>query len=59
MARGGFFAGGDYVPYLPGALSRSTPTSVQEFRKKRTVVCSHCRREVPLRDRCIFCDSRL
>ena len=56
MARGGYFAGGDYVPYRPGALSKSTSTSVKEFRKQRTIVCPNCKQEVPLREKCIFCD---
>jgi hypothetical protein len=45
MARGGYFAGGDYVPYQPGTLSYSTPTSVSEFRKQTTVICPKCKQE--------------
>ncbi len=59
MARGGYFAGGDYVHYQPGALSYSTPTSAREFRKQKTIVCPNCKREVPLKGKCIFCDSIL
>lgn len=33
MARGGYFAGSDWVPYTPGTLSHSTATSVQEIKK--------------------------
>ena len=57
MARGGYFQGGDYVPYQPGALSGSSATSAKEFRKQETIVCPNCKREVPLRDKCIFCDN--
>ena len=59
MSRGGYFAGGDYVPYRPGTLSHSTPTSVREFTKQNTTFCSNCGREVPLKDKCIFCDNNL
>ncbi|WP_405286957.1 hypothetical protein [Methanobrevibacter sp.] len=59
MPRGGFFAGGDYVPYMPGTLSYSTPTSVREFRKQETAFCPKCKRTVPLKDRCVFCDNIL
>ena len=57
MARGGYFAGGDYVPYKPGALSKSTPTSVKEFRKHVTKICPKCKNKVPLKDKCIFCGN--
>lgn len=59
MARGGYFAGGDYVPYRPGTLSKSTSTSVKEFRKQQTIVCPKCKNEVPLKDKCVFCDNVL
>lgn len=56
MPRGGYFAGGDYVAYQPGTLSYSTPTSLKEITKQKTAVCPNCKREVPFKDKCIFCD---
>lgn len=57
MSRGGYFAGGDYVPYRPGTLSHSTATSAKEFKRQPTIVCPNCKREVPLKDECIFCGN--
>lgn len=59
MARGGYFAGSDYVPYEEGPLSKSSPTSRREIHKQKTIVCSNCKREVPFKEICIFCDSIL
>lgn len=58
MARG-YFAGSDWVPYQPGNLSHSTPTSVQEFRKQETIKCPKCGNIVPLKDYCIARDFKL
>lgn len=57
MPRGGYFAGGDYVPYQPGNLTKSTSTSAKEFRKQKTIICPRCKREVPLKRRCVFCGN--
>ena len=57
MPRGGYFAGGDYVPYQAGTLSYSTATSAKEFKKQQTIHCPNCKREVPLRNKCVFCDT--
>lgn len=59
MARGGFFAGNDYVPYEEGALSKSSPTSLKEFKKQKTIKCPKCGREVPYKRICVFCDNVL
>lgn len=59
MARGGYYNGGDYVAYKEGRLSKSSATSASEFRKQKTVTCPGCARQVPKRDFCIFCDTRL
>lgn len=59
MARGGFFEGNHWVPYKSGTLSRSTSTSVQEFRKQATIKCPKCGNIVPLKDFCIACDFNL
>ena len=58
MARGGYYQGSDYVPYQEGSLSKSSATSAKEFKKQETVICPNCNREVPLRDRCVFCDYK-
>lgn len=59
MARGGFFAGNDYVPYESGPLSASTATSLNERQKQKTIICPKCKREVPYKKICIFCDNIL
>lgn len=59
MARGGYFAGSDWVPYEPGALSHSTPTSVQEITKQNSIKCPGCGNLVPLKESCIFCGADL
>ena len=59
MARGGYFAGSDYVPYEPGLLSKSSATSRKETRKQKTIFCPKCKRDVPYRKICIFCDNVL
>ena len=59
MPRGGFYAGGDYVPYQPENPAYFTAASVKEFRKQKTVFCENCRNEVPLKAKCVFCDSIL
>lgn len=51
MPSGGFFTGGDFVPYISGARSYFTSTSAQEFRRHKTIIRPHCRREVPLKDK--------
>ena len=56
MSRGGYYQGSDYVPYKEGRLSKSSATSAKEFRKQPTVICPKCKREVPLREKCVFCD---
>lgn len=57
--RGGYFAGSDWVPYQPGTLSHSTPTSLQEIRKQDSIKCPECNNFVPLKDSCIFCGADL
>ncbi|WP_458404039.1 hypothetical protein [Methanobrevibacter sp.] len=59
MARGGYYQGSDYVPYEEGRLSKSSATSANEIRKSKTVICPNCKREVPKKDICIFCDNKL
>ena len=59
MARGGYFAGNDYVPYRPGPLSISSASSLKERRKQSTIKCPNCGRVVPLKEICIFCDNIL
>lgn len=59
MARGGYYQGGDYVAYQKGTLSKSSATSAKERQKQATVVCPKCKREVPKRNICIFCDNKL
>lgn len=59
MVRGGFFAGSDWVPYEEGALNKSSATSVREIKKQKTVICPNCKREVPKKEFCIFCDNKL
>ena len=59
MARGGYFAGNDYVPYGPGELSESSATSLKEIKKQKTIKCPNCERVVPLKRICIFCDYQL
>lgn len=59
MARGGYFAGSDYVPYVEGPLTKSSATSRKEIAKQKTIICPKCRREVPLKKICIFCDNIL
>lgn len=56
MAKGGYFAGNDYVPYKEGPLSGSSSTSVEEIKKQKSIKCPNCGREVPLKRICIFCD---
>ena len=56
MARGGYFAGNDYVDYQPGQLEHSSAISRKEIRKQKTIKCPKCSRVVPLREFCIFCD---
>ena len=59
MARGGYFAGSDWVPYQPGTLSKSSATSLNERKKQKTIKCPKCGREVPFKRICIFCDNIL
>lgn len=59
MARGGYFAGSDYVPYESGTLTNSSATSLNEIRKQKTIKCPRCNREVPYKKICIFCDNIL
>ncbi len=59
MARGGYFAGSDWVPYTPGNLSHSTSTSVQEIKKQESIKCPNCNNIVPLKEKCIFCGADL
>ncbi|WP_407376142.1 hypothetical protein [Methanobrevibacter sp.] len=59
MARGGYYQGSDYVPYQEGTLSKSSATSVKEITKQKTVICPNCKREVPKREYCLFCDNKL
>ncbi|WP_458405270.1 hypothetical protein [Methanobrevibacter sp.] len=59
MARGGYYAGSDYVPYAPGPLSKSSKTSLNERKKQKTIKCSNCGRTVPFKEYCIFCDNKL
>ena len=58
MARG-YYNGSDWVSYQTGPLSKSTPTSIQEFKKQKTVKCPNCRKIVPEKDFCISCDYDL
>lgn len=59
MARGGYFAGSDWVPYTPGTLSHSTATSVQEIKKQKSIKCPKCNNTVPYKRECIFCGADL
>lgn len=59
MARGGYFAGSDWVPYEDGPLAHSTATSVQEIRKQDSIKCPKCGNVVPLKESCIFCGADL
>lgn len=59
MARGGYFAGNDYVPYESGALSESSATSLKERQKQKSIKCPNCSREVPYKKICIFCGNVL
>lgn len=59
MARGGYFAGSDWVPYEPGPLSHSTSTSVQEINRQESIKCPNCGNIVPLKESCIFCGADL
>lgn len=58
MPRGGYYPGSDYVIYQDGLLSKSSATSAKEIRKQETLLCPKCKREVPKREFCIFCDYR-
>ena len=59
MARGGYFAGSDWVPYQEGALNKSSASSLKERKKPKTIKCPNCNREVPYKKICVFCDTVL
>jgi len=59
MARGGYYAGSDYVPYKSGALSQSSANSLDERKKPNTIKCPYCGRVVPLKRVCVFCEKTL
>lgn len=59
MARGGYFSGSDYVPYVSGTLTESSATSLSERQKQKSIKCPKCSREVPYKRVCIFCGNIL